>query len=426
VKKSEGYQSVSIDESRIDELFQVVQWAFVGEWLKEDRQDYIDAIPVERSRAVEVTDERRGNVGELAGVHASFGTDMITPGGRKVPTAGLSWLGVHPAHRRRGLMTTMIHDHFSRSIARGEHVSVLYAMESEIYARFGYGMGSQTVKAAIPRGARMWHVDGTEHLTVRLERADFDKHDQLVADLQAKLQRPGTILNPVGSGRNARFTDPVGNRHGMEKWRICIVEDAGQPVAYAFFRRKPDSEVGIHDGVAQVREHGSLSAAASQKLWQVLTDFDLVGTTNTENLATDDPLLMQLKDARAARTKVIDNIWVRLLNVPEALESREYFHDCSVTFALTDKHVPDNAGVWRIVVSGGNATVTRVHDADAAAGFVVDLEMDTRHLATVCLGGTSLEALSAAGLVKENTPGQARELAVAMLSPVAPLTNWDF
>ncbi|WP_062208499.1 GNAT family N-acetyltransferase [Demequina oxidasica] len=422
MKKSEGYQSVSIDESRIDELFQVVQWAFVGEWLKEDRQDYIDAIPVERSRAVEVTDERRGNVGELAGVHASFGTDMITPGGRRVATAGLSWLGVHPAHRRRGLMTTMIHDHFSRSIARHEHVSVLYAMESEIYARFGYGMGAQTVKASIPRGPRMWHVDGTEELTVRLERADFDQHDQLVADLQAKLERPGTILNPVGSGRNARFTDPVGNRHGMERWRICIIEDAGEPVAYAFFRRKPDSELGIHDGVAQVREHGSLTPAASQKLWQVLTDFDLVGTTNTENLATDDPLLFQLKDARGARTKVIDNIWVRLLNVPEALVAREYFHDCDVTFHLSDRHIVENAGTWRIVVKDGNATVTRAEGTPDDA----DLQMDIRHLGTVYLGGTSLEALSSAGLVKENTPGQARELAIAMLSPVAPLTNWDF
>jgi predicted acetyltransferase len=266
----------------------------------------------------------------------------------------------------------------------------------------------------------MWKVEGADELTVRLERADFDAHDELVADLQAKLTRPGTILNPVGSGRNARFTDPVGNRHGYEKWRIAIVEDRGEPVAYAFFRRKPDSELGIHDGVCQVREHGSLTPAAPQRLWQTLTDFDLVGTTHTENLATDDPLLYQLKDARGARSKVIDNLWIRLLDVPTALQSREYFHDCDVTFSLTDKHVPDNAGTWRIVVNGADATVTR------AEGATPDLSMDVRDLATVYLGGTSLESLAAAGLVLEHTPGQARELAVAMMSPVAPLTNWDF
>ncbi|MFW2513753.1 GNAT family N-acetyltransferase [Demequina sp. SO4-13] len=420
MKKAEGYQSITVPEARLDEFFQVVQWAFVGEWLVDDRQDYIDALPVDRARGLEVTDERRGAVGEIAAVHASFGTDMITPGGRRVRTSGLSWLGVHPSHRRRGLMTEMMHDHFRRCLERGEAVSSLYAMEAEIYSRFGYGMGAQTVKASIPRGPRMWNVDGAEDLTVRLERADFDKHDQLVADLQAKLTRPGTILNPVGSGRNARFTDPLGNRKGMEKWRIAIVEDRGEPVAYAFFRRKADSDIGIHDGICQVREQGSLTPAASQRLWETLTDFDLVETTYTENLATDDPLLHQLKDARGVRSKVIDNLWVRLLDVPTALESREYFHDCDVTVGLTDKHVPDNAGTWRIVVADGEATVTRAEGAEA------DLTMDVRHLSTVYLGGTSVESLAAAGQIIEHKEGQARELAVAMMSPIAPLANWDF
>lgn len=410
---------MSVPEERLDDFFDVVQWAFVGEWLREDRQDYVDALPVERARAVEVTDERHGRPGTLAGVHASFGTEMVVPGGRRVPTAGLSWLGVHPGHRRRGLMTTMIHDHFERSLARGEAVSVLYAMEAPIYARFGYGMGSQTVKAEIPRGAKMWDVDGSDDLTVRLERASFDQHDELVAGLQARLTRPGTVLNAVGSGRNARFTDPVGNRRGMERWRIAIVEDRGEPVAYAFFRRHARSSVGIHDGICQVREHGSLTSAASQRLWRTLTDFDLVETTMTENLATDDPLLHQLKDPRGVRSKVIDNLWVRLLDVPTALTAREYLHDCDVAIRLTDKHVPANAGTWRLHVTGGEASVTRTDDAP-------DLSMDVRHLSQCYLGGTSLESLAAAGLVQEHTPGHARELAVAMLSPVAPLANWDF
>ncbi len=41
MKKAEGYQSISVPEDRLDEFFQVVQWAFVGEWLIEDRQDYL-------------------------------------------------------------------------------------------------------------------------------------------------------------------------------------------------------------------------------------------------------------------------------------------------------------------------------------------------------------------------------------------------
>jgi predicted acetyltransferase len=420
VKKAAGYQTISIDESRIDEFFEVDQWAFVGEWLPEDRQDYVDAVPLDGARAVEVTDPSRGTPGDLAGVYAAFSTEMTTPGARRVPTSGLSWLGVHPMHRRRGIMSTMVRDHFDRCAAQGLHVSVLYAMESEIYARFGYGLGSQTVRAEIPRGSRMWPVEGVEDLTVRLERADFAKHDQLIADLQAQLTRPGTVLNPVGSGRNARFTDPVGNRKGMEKWRLLIVEDQGTPVGYAFFRRKADSSVGIHDGVAQVAEHGALTAAASQKMWKVLTDFDLVETTRTANLAVDDPLLHQLKDARGARSRVIDNLWVRLIDVPKALQSREYFCDADVTVALADRHMPANARRWRIAISGGNATVTDAGDAPA------DISMDTRHLASLFLGGTSAVAIHNAGLITEHTAGAVQSLGVAMLSPIAPLANWDF
>ena len=37
-----------------------------------------------------------------------------------------------------------------------------------------------------------------------------------------------------------------------------------------------------------------------------------------------------------------------------------------------------------------------------------------------------MEALADAGLVQEHAPGRARALAVAMMSPVAPLANWDF
>ncbi|GMA36824.1 GNAT family N-acetyltransferase [Demequina litorisediminis] len=133
---------------------------------------------------------------------------MITPGGRRVRTAGLSWLSVHPAHRRRGLMTTMMHDHFTRCLERGEAVSALYAMEAEIYSRFGYGMASQTVKASIPRGSRMWPVAGADALTVRLERADFDAHDRLVADLQAKAHPPGDHPEPGGFGAQRALHRP--------------------------------------------------------------------------------------------------------------------------------------------------------------------------------------------------------------------------
>ena len=413
-----GYTPVSVPESRLDDFFEVDQWAFIGEWRPEDRDLYVAAVETSRCRAVEVAEPARGTVGEYAGVYSSFGTEMTVPGGR-VATAGLSWVGVHPAHRRRGILRSMITDHFEQCREAGEAVSALYATGPEIYARFGYGLGSQTVKAQIPPGLALRDVPGSDDLTVRLERADFDKHDALVQSIQDQLSRPGTIIAPEGSGRNARFTDPEGNRGGMEKWRIAIVEDKGTPVAYGFFRRRAATVDGTPKGQAQVREVGALNPAAAHRLWSVLTSFDLVETVVTENVATDDPLLKLAANSRILRPLVIDNLWVRVLDVKAALEAREYYRDIDVTIALTDETLPDNAGNWRLTVEGGRAAVARTEGE-------ADLAMDVRDLSSAYLGGQSVASLAAAGLVTESTPGAVEDLAVSMRSLVAPLANWDF
>ncbi len=415
-----GYRPVDVPIDRIDEFFEIDQWAMVGEWLPEDRQHYVDAVALDRCRAIEVTDASRGTVGEYAGVHSSFGTEMVVPGGR-VPIAGLSWVGVHPMHRRRGVLRRMMGDHFERCRARGEHVSALYATQAAIYTRFGYGLGSQTVHARIPRGAKLRKVPGADALRVRIERASFERHDEIVQSIQDRLTRPGTVITPVGSGRNARFTDPVGNRNGFEKWRIVIIEDDGDPVAYAFFRRKARKVEGVADGIAQVAEQGALTPAAARRLWGVLSNFDLVETTTTANLPTDDALIRLLADARVTRPLVIDNLWVRVIDLPEALEAREYYRDVDLAIQVTDRDVPSNAGAWRLKTADGRATVSRIDD-----GVIADVTLDIEELSSAYLGGVSLESIASAGLVEEHTPGAVRDLAIAMFSPVAPHANWDF
>src|SRR5690606_23891261 len=123
-------------------------------------------LPWDRTRAIEVADPSRGTVGTLAAVHSSFQFRTRVPGGRDVPTAGLTWVGVHPGHRRRGLLRSMISDHFARSLARGEAISTLFAAETEIYQRFGYGLAAAEARATLSRGAKLRPVDGSDRLIV--------------------------------------------------------------------------------------------------------------------------------------------------------------------------------------------------------------------------------------------------------------------
>src|SRR4051794_18677680 len=56
--------------------------------------------------------------------------------GRVIPVAGLTWVGVHPDHRRRGLLTAMMGHHLEQTRREGGYLSALHASEPTIYGRY--------------------------------------------------------------------------------------------------------------------------------------------------------------------------------------------------------------------------------------------------------------------------------------------------
>src|SRR5215218_9483157 len=69
------------------------------------------------------------------GIYGVFPLTLSIPGleagSRQVPCAGLTWVGVHPDHRRKG---------------------VLHASEPAIYGRHGYGLASLELDVTLGRG----------------------------------------------------------------------------------------------------------------------------------------------------------------------------------------------------------------------------------------------------------------------------------
>ena len=63
---------------------------------------------------------------------------MTVPGG-SVPTAAVTVVTVSPTYRRRGLLTAMMKHQLEDIHRRSEPVALLWASESLIYGRFGYG-----------------------------------------------------------------------------------------------------------------------------------------------------------------------------------------------------------------------------------------------------------------------------------------------
>ncbi|WP_435735528.1 GNAT family N-acetyltransferase [Cellulosimicrobium sp. PMB13] len=370
---------------------------------------------------------------ELVGLHASYPFARFPVPGATTPVAGLTWVGVHPAHRRRGLLTAMMHRHLADCRERGEAVSALFAAEAPIYGRFGYGRAADDLRVAVPRGARLRDVPGAERHTVRIERADRARHGDLVASLHERagadptgragdvpLNRPGWATRETPELQASYWGDPPAFRRGQESMRIAVVELDGEPRGYARFRRTLSWEPTGPRGTVSTGEVVALDAAAARALWGVLTDLDLSHEVTPFMIPVDDALTQLLVDPRAATPRLADNVWIRVVDVAAALSARRYAADVDVVLHVTDPSLPDNAGHWRLRAEAfGQARAERTDDA-------ADLSLDVRELGAAYLGGVTLAALAVGGFVAEHTPGALARASAAFSWPVAPMCSWVF
>jgi predicted acetyltransferase len=405
---------VPLGEDRRDELLELDQWAFAFDDDQVDAEAGLLGFEWDRTAGVEVD-------GALAGIHSVFTLDMPVPGG-EVPTAGLTWVGVHPQHRRRGVLTAMIRHHLHGVHAAGrEPVSALWAAEPAIYGRFGYGLASLSMRLVIPRRAALRDVPGTEGLRVTITKADPDAHTEVVHRVLDRVRagRPGYVSRRGDLARKT-LTDPKAWRSGHESLRLLLVTDAvGDPRAYALFRRTDKWDDTGPDGDVLVREAQAVDAAAARVLWGRLTDLDLTRRVRTDMRPVDDALLHLLVDVRAAQAKVSDGLWVRLVDAGAALTRRRYSRDVDVVLEVEDVLCPWNAGRWRLSGGADGATCERTDDA-------ADLLLDVQGLGAAYLGGQTLRTLAAAGRVQELRPGTLEAASAAFAWPVQPYCGWVF
>lgn len=414
-----GYTLVSTGSSRAEEFATLAGWAFVFELKDEDKDFVLATLPADRARAVEIADATRGPVGSLAAVYSSTTYGMRVPGGGVLETSGLTWVGVHPGHRRRGLLRAMIDDHFQASLAAGEAVSTLYAMETAIYGRFGYGSCAPRYKLKVEDLAE---VPGADDLAIRIERIDRDKHASVVHAVHARMTRPGTMAEASGEMLVALLGDePSDRRLSGEGSSIVIVEDAQGPVGYAKFRRAMDAEGSAPNPQAKLHVPNMSAATpqASRRLLATLRDFDLIYDMKVEGVPLDDPSVTLAKDVRVAEARLVDGLWLRILDLPAAIAAREFYADLDLVLDVTDEQFPTNAGTWRLTAAGGKGAITRTDDA-------ADVSLSIQDLGAAYLGYDHFRRQELAGLLADLTPGALRALDKAFTTYETPFANLWF
>lgn len=348
----------------------------------------------------------------------SFARELTVPGGAAIAVSAVTSVSVHSAYRRRGLLRQAMRHEFELCRERGETIAALYASESGIYGRFGYGNAASEAKLT----GRMEALGLRADVALALEAAGGSVDEvpresflDLVRELHDGLRagRPGSLDRPDGWW-DVKLSDPPAWRDGATALRFVVSYDAaGRVDGQASYQFKGGYADGNPAGEVRIREVEGASAVATARLWRYLAGLDLARTFTLARTSLRPPLHQLVADARTIATRPQDALYLRLLDIGAALSARRYAADIDTVIEVADPMLPEVSGRYALLGSPEGAAAARTDRAP-------ELTISMRDLASAYLGETSLAALHAAGLVAEQRPGAVARAAAAFWWPVAP------
>jgi predicted acetyltransferase len=395
------YRSPTEDEFAI--VYRAAAAAFGDEAKDDDIERQRRLMPLDRVLAA-------WDGGRPVGVTAAYPFDLTIPGGQ-APAAGVTWVGVLPSHRRQGVLRELMRMQLDDVHERGEPLAILWASESVIYGRFGYGMAAPATELDADRSAFGLRGDPAPRGSVRLVTADE------AADLfpsiyeRVRRERPGMLSRSEDAWRHSRLADPEYWREGSGPKFYALLEIDGEHVGYALYRVASKWDGGTPKGEVRIVEALATSPEGTAELWRFLFGIDLVVKVKSGTADPAWPLFLMVVDPRSLHTTVSDGLWLRLVDVEAALRARSFEGDEQVVLEVADELLPRNAGRWEVGREPGRT------DTQA------DVALDIADLGSAYLGAFSFERLAAAGRARELRSGglaRATALFATRLPPWCP------
>lgn len=350
------------------------------------------------------TDDRDLPIG--AAVHLPL--EVTVPGGRQLPTRGVSWVSVAPTHRRRGVLRAMFGYLHEQIADTGVQLSALTASEAGIYGRFGYGPATVASDVTLDRRFARFRSDAADPGGVRLiDATSAARHLPEIYDRWRRVT-PGAQARPKPHW-DFTFADPETGRDGGSALFFLLHDDG-----YAMFRRRGEGD----RRTAVVQELVAVTDGAHAALWRALCGLDLMAHIEA-SAPVDDPLRLMLTDPRLVRTtRVADDLWLRIMDVPAALEARTYAVDIETVVEVRDPYL-GAGGTFALTVRDGNAQCRRT---DASPRISLDLDV----LGSLYLGAHRVRPFAAAGRVHAKSDGDLALLDAAFASDRPAVLGWRF
>ncbi|MFJ1789031.1 GNAT family N-acetyltransferase [Streptomyces anulatus] len=346
------------------------------------------------------------DAGRCVATFRSFAQELTVVGGATVAADAISGVTVAPTHRRRGLLSRMMATDLAAAKERGEPVASLIAAEYPIYGRYGFGPAAWTAEweVSVHRAGLDPRRSGQPAGGGRIEMVDGEDVRKIGPEVHGALaaRQPGVVTRGERWWRRSTGVTP---RSEHEKWSepFYVAHRAADGEIDGLMTYGTDDKWGDAKqplNTASVRDMIALNPAAERALWHYLCSVDWITAVRSGYRAPDALLPLLLPDPRAARMITnSDWLWLRLLDVPRALEARTYGVEASLVL-----EVRDGAGL-----AGGRFLLDASTDGARCVPTTrsADLALDVAELATLYLGDESVRRLVDLGRAEELRAGAA-------------------
>jgi predicted acetyltransferase len=284
-------------------------------------------LPLDRTRC--------GFDGErMISTSGAYGLQMTVPGGQ-VACGGTTAVAVSPSHRRLGVLRAMMRAHLDDVKEHGEPIAALWASDSAIYGRFGYGCASlcydieiepehATLGRLAPQPGRARMIDRPEALDV--VPALYDR---------LRMEIPGFFARTPHWWEDRSFWDsePAGDTTNL---RYAVVDGDDGVAGFASFRTKAHWDEGHGSGKVIIQDLFAATPEAWAGIWSMVANQDLVARVKAGLRPPWDPLFDMLAGTRRALSFRYDALWVRLMDVPRALTARSYSAPVDLVLGIED------------------------------------------------------------------------------------------
>lgn len=344
---------------------------------------------------------------DIVGMAHYLDLRLTVPGGAVLPVAGVTIVAVAPTHRRRGVLRAMYTELHHRIAQARYPIAGLTASEGGIYGRFGYGPATVVQELSVDRRFTRFRDDAPDPGGVRLVRPSEHRDDFAGIYERWRARTPGGLVRP-----QALWDELLADRENVRGGGTELFAFL-HPDAYALYRVHGDDPMTV-----RVWEITAATADAHIAMWRALLGLDLMEKV-VYGTHPADPLPYVLTDPRLARTtEFADDLWLRIMDIPTALEARTYQSELSAVLEVSDGFRSDG-GRFAVQIRDGRARCT---PTDAPA----DVQMELDVLGSLYLGAHRASSFAAANRLHSKDSDLTRRIDAAFVSDVPAELGFGF